>query len=90
MSRKPPERDVALAVQKLRVHYAKRGRLRFSSHRDFQRALERGLVNVLHDGVDAGLRTGLRDAVAHGAGADDADGLDGHGGSVLAKNIHRF
>ena len=43
MSRKPPERDVALAVQKLRVHYAKRGRLRFSSHRDFQRALERAL-----------------------------------------------
>jgi radical SAM-linked protein len=30
-------------VQKLRVRYAKRGRLRFSSHRDFQRALERAL-----------------------------------------------
>jgi len=34
-----PER----AVQKLRVRYAKRGRLRFSSTRDFQRALERAL-----------------------------------------------
>ena len=33
----------ALAVQKLRVRYAKRGRLRFSSTRDFQRALERAL-----------------------------------------------
>ena len=31
------------AVQKLRLKYAKRGRLRFSSHRDFQRALERAL-----------------------------------------------
>ncbi|MDE9367617.1 TIGR03936 family radical SAM-associated protein [Luteipulveratus sp. YIM 133132] len=31
------------AVQKLRVQYAKRGRLRFSSTRDFQRALERAL-----------------------------------------------
>ena len=31
------------AVQRLRIHYAKRGRLRFSSHRDFQRAFERAL-----------------------------------------------
>nr|WP_284287703.1 TIGR03936 family radical SAM-associated protein [Angustibacter aerolatus] len=30
-------------VQKVRLEYAKRGRLRFSSHRDFQRALERAL-----------------------------------------------
>ena len=39
----PPDRNVAPTVQKLRLHYAKRGRLRFSSHRDFQRALERAL-----------------------------------------------
>ena len=31
------------AVQKLRVRYAKRGRLRFTSTRDFQRALERAV-----------------------------------------------
>jgi radical SAM-linked protein len=31
------------AVQKLRIRYAKRSRLRFTSHRDFQRALERAL-----------------------------------------------
>jgi radical SAM-linked protein len=31
------------AVQRLRLRYAKRGRLRFSSHRDFQRAFERAL-----------------------------------------------
>jgi len=30
-------------VQRLRLRYAKRGRLRFSSHRDFQRSLERAL-----------------------------------------------
>jgi radical SAM-linked protein len=40
---KPPERDIAPTVQKLRFRYAKRGRLRFSSARDFQRALERAL-----------------------------------------------
>ena len=43
MSRRPPDRDVAPAVQRLRIRYAKRGRLRFSSHRDFQRAFERAL-----------------------------------------------
>lgn len=43
MARPAPERDVAPVVQRVRVHYAKRGRLRFSSHRDFQRALERAL-----------------------------------------------
>src|SRR3954469_198128 len=31
------------AVQKLRIRYAKRGRLRFTSHRDFARALERAI-----------------------------------------------
>ncbi|MCH9677515.1 MAG: TIGR03936 family radical SAM-associated protein [Candidatus Nanopelagicales bacterium] len=43
MANKPPERDLAPVIQKLRLRYAKRGRLRFSSHRDFQRALERAL-----------------------------------------------
>ncbi len=43
MANKPPERDLAPTIQKLRLRYAKRGRLRFSSHRDFQRALERAL-----------------------------------------------
>ena len=33
----------APAVQKLRIRYTKRGRLRFTSSRDFQRALERAL-----------------------------------------------
>ncbi|MSV53499.1 MAG: DUF2344 domain-containing protein, partial [Actinobacteria bacterium] len=43
MARQAPVRDVAPTVQRLRLRYAKRGRLRFSSHRDFQRALERAL-----------------------------------------------
>ena len=43
MARNQPDRDTAPAVQKLRLQYAKRGRLRFSSARDFQRALERAL-----------------------------------------------
>jgi radical SAM-linked protein len=44
MARRTPEGPPPpLAVQKLRVRYAKRGRLRFSSTRDFARALERAL-----------------------------------------------
>ena len=43
MAKQPPARDVAPPVQRLRLRYAKRGRLRFSSHRDFQRAFERAL-----------------------------------------------
>lgn len=43
MSRQAPDREVVPTVQRLRIRYARRGRLRFSSHRDFQRALERAL-----------------------------------------------
>jgi radical SAM-linked protein len=43
MARRQPDREVVPAVQKLRIRYARRGPLRFSSHRDFQRALERAL-----------------------------------------------
>jgi radical SAM-linked protein len=39
----PPDRHTPPTVQRLRLRYAKRGRLRFTSHRDFQRALERAL-----------------------------------------------
>jgi len=41
--RQPDGPPPAPVVQRLRVHYAKRDRLRFTSHRDFQRALERAL-----------------------------------------------
>ncbi len=41
-SRQPPEQH-APPVQRLRVKYAKRGRARFTSHRDFGRAFERAL-----------------------------------------------
>jgi radical SAM-linked protein len=43
VSRQAPVRDAAPTVQRLRLRYAKRGRLRFTSTRDFQRALERAL-----------------------------------------------
>jgi radical SAM-linked protein len=40
-----PEQQ-APPVQRLRVRYAKRGRLRFTSHRDFARAFERALLRA--------------------------------------------
>lgn len=44
MSRvRDPGREYVAPVQRWRIRYAKRGRLRFASHRDFQRALERAL-----------------------------------------------
>ncbi len=43
MGRRPDRPPQPPPVQRLRVRYAKRGRLRFTSHRDFQRALERAL-----------------------------------------------
>ena len=42
MARPQPEQQAA-PVQRLRVRYAKRGRARFASHRDFGRAFERAL-----------------------------------------------
>lgn len=45
MSRQPPEQQ-APPVQRLRVRYAKRGRLRFTSHRDFSRAFERAVFRA--------------------------------------------
>jgi radical SAM-linked protein len=45
MSRQQPEQQ-APPVQRLRVRYAKRGRLRFASHRDFSRAFERALARA--------------------------------------------
>ena len=42
MARPQPEQQAA-PVQRLRIRYAKRGRARFTSHRDFGRAFERAL-----------------------------------------------
>src|ERR687885_2233020 len=42
MPDQPPQQQ-APPVQRLRVRYAKRGRARFTSHRDFGRAFERAL-----------------------------------------------
>jgi radical SAM-linked protein len=43
MARTPDGPPPPPTVQRLRLRYAKRGRLRFTSHRDFQRAFERAL-----------------------------------------------
>ncbi|MPZ25086.1 MAG: DUF2344 domain-containing protein [Micromonosporaceae bacterium] len=43
MSRRQPPGGQAPVVQRVRVRYAKRGPLRFTSHRDFARAFERAL-----------------------------------------------
>jgi radical SAM-linked protein len=43
--RQQPEQQ-APPVQRLRIRYAKRGRLRFTSHRDFSRAFERAIVRA--------------------------------------------
>jgi radical SAM-linked protein len=44
MGRRQPEGPPpAPIVQRIRIQYAKRGRMRFSSHRDFSRAFERSL-----------------------------------------------
>jgi radical SAM-linked protein len=43
--REKPEQQ-APPVQRLRIRYAKRGRLRFTSHRDFSRAFERALFRA--------------------------------------------
>jgi radical SAM-linked protein len=43
--RSQPEQQ-APPVQRLRIRYAKRGRMRFTSHRDFSRAFERAVVRA--------------------------------------------
>jgi radical SAM-linked protein len=43
MGRQPDGPPPPPVVQRLRIRYAKRGRLRFTSHRDFARAFERAL-----------------------------------------------
>ena len=38
MAQRTPDREYIPPVQTLQLRYAKRGRMRFASHRDFQRA----------------------------------------------------
>lgn len=62
-------------VQKLRVRYAKRGRLRFTSHRDFSRALERavrraGLPVAFSSGFSPHPRISYANASSTGASSE--------------------
>jgi radical SAM-linked protein len=43
MAKPQPEQSQLPAVQRLRIRYAKRGPMRFTSHRDFARAFERAV-----------------------------------------------
>ncbi|NUR72092.1 MAG: DUF2344 domain-containing protein [Hamadaea sp.] len=43
MAKRQPEGGQAPVVQRVRIRYAKRGPLRFTSHRDFARAIERAI-----------------------------------------------
>src|ERR1041384_7065092 len=45
MTREQPK-QAPPPVQRLRIRYAKRGRLRFTSHRDFSRAFERAVFRA--------------------------------------------
>ncbi len=70
VSRQQPEQQPP-PVQRLRVRYAKRGRLRFTSHRDFSRAFERAVFRAAHpDGVLLRLQPApahlLRRCLTHG------------------------
>lgn len=46
MARPQPDRETLPVVQRIRLRYTKRGPLKFSSHRDFQRAFERAVRRV--------------------------------------------
>jgi radical SAM-linked protein len=56
VSRQPEGPPPPPVVQKLRIRYAKRGRLRFTSHRDFARAFERA---IRRSGVPIGFSAGF-------------------------------
>src|SRR5262249_16235967 len=46
MARRQPEAHQDPVVQRIRLRYAKRGPMRFTSHRDFARAFERALLRA--------------------------------------------
>src|SRR5436305_8146340 len=46
MAKRQPDSHQEPAVQRLRLRYAKRGPMRFTSHRDFARAFERALLRA--------------------------------------------
>jgi radical SAM-linked protein len=78
MTDQPPQQPPP--VQKLRVRYAKRGRLRFTSHRDFSRALERavrraGLPVAYSSGFSPHPRISYANASSTGA-ASEAEYLE--------------
>ena len=73
--RQPPQRDVAPVAARYRVRYRKAGRMRFSSARDFQRALERairrsGIPIAFSAGFSPHPRISYRNSVPTGVSSD--------------------
>lgn len=73
--RQPPQRDLAPVAARYRVQYAKRGRMRFASGRDFQRALERairraGVPIAFSAGFSPHPRISYTNTVPTGAGSE--------------------
>lgn len=75
MARTPDGPPPEPAVQRLRLRYAKRGRLRFASHRDFQRSFERalrraGVPTAYSAGFSPHPRISYANAAPTGAGSE--------------------
>src|SRR5207245_2606849 len=72
---RPQPEQHAPPVQRLRVRYAKRGRARFASHRDFGRAFERalrraGVPMAYSSGFSPHPRISYANAAPTGAGSE--------------------
>lgn len=75
-----PDREYVAPVAKYRIRYAKRGRMRFASHRDFQRVFERalrraGVPMAYSAGFNPHPKISYANAVATGA-ASEAEYLE--------------
>src|SRR3954447_21864109 len=76
MTREQPK-QAPPPVQRLRVRYAKRGRLRFTSHRDFSRAFERAVFRArLPMAYSSGFNPHPRISYAGAAPTGSAGGAD--------------
>ena len=70
-----PDREYVAPVARYRIRYAKRGRMRFASHRDFQRVFERalrraGVPMAYSAGFNPHPRISYANAVATGAASE--------------------
>lgn len=89
-----PDREYVAPVERYRIRYAKRGRMRFASHRDFQRVFERalrraGVPMAYSAGFSPHPKISYANAVATGA-ASEAEYLEiGVASELDAQRLHR-